>query len=253
MVRLLQTTLNHLSLKAKPHNQVTTRSASKHALPQSTDNEPSPTHKRPRHSPKSVQTSRTTMDTRILSSPPISTISTVGHGTRHLRDLTGILQTANTSVLVDIRSMPRSWTNPQFNREALSSSSLLQELGILYKWMGDSLGGRRNAQQPNIPRHTALRVAAFKNYAGYMSTASFHRGLEELKALSKEKAISGGTVTIMCSETLWWRCHRRMLADKLVTEGWAVRHLGIKKGEAPKHELWNVARVEADGEIVYDR
>lgn len=116
--------------------------------------------------------------------------------------------------------------------------------------MGDTLGGRRNTQQPDVGRHTALRVVAFRNYAGYMGTEGFTRGLRELKELSAEVE---GKVAVMCSETVWWRCHRRMVADALVTGGWGVRHLGLGgKGEAPEHRRWDVCRVGEGGGLVYD-
>jgi uncharacterized protein (DUF488 family) len=114
--------------------------------------------------------------------------------------------------------------------------------------MGELIGGRRNSKQPGLERHTALRVAAFRNYAGYMDTDNFKQGLNELKQVASEEKVA-----IMCSETLWWRCHRRMISDVLVTQGWEVFHLGIKKGgEVAPHTLWNTARVEADGSLVYD-
>lgn len=118
--------------------------------------------------------------------------------------------------------------------------------------MGDTLGGRRNAQQPDVAAHTALRVVAFRNYAGYMGTDGFKRGLRELKALSVER---GGGVAVMCSETVWWRCHRRMVADRLVVDGWGVRHLGVGgngEGEGVEHRRWEVCRVGEGGGLVYD-
>jgi uncharacterized protein (DUF488 family) len=86
-----------------------------------------------------------------------------------------------------------------------------------------------------------------------MSTPTFREGLEELEAMGeKAEGGGGGGVAIMCSETLWWRCHRRMVADALVVRGWDVRHLGIKTGEAMKHVLWDIARVDDGGGLIYD-
>ncbi|KAK9482435.1 hypothetical protein V1527DRAFT_455039 [Lipomyces starkeyi] len=96
-------------------------------------------------------------------------IFTIGHGTRTLSSLIDILQSACITKLVDVRSIPRSRTNPQFNYDALSSSKELREVHIDYIWLGLELGGRRSARQPNVERHTAIRVSAFRNYAGYMS------------------------------------------------------------------------------------
>lgn len=190
--------------------------------------------------------------------PPFSTFSrpiifTIGHGTRTLSTLIDLLQSAHVTKLVDVRSIPRSYTNPQFNHDDLVTSAELKAANIEYIWCGVKLGGRRSAQQPNVERHTAIRVTAFRNYAGYMSTQNFRDGLEELKALTKKPQSKGGhLVAIMCSETLWWRCHRRMIADALVVEGWDARHLGVKKGEAMKHVLWEIARSDDDGGLIYD-
>ncbi|KAK5202547.1 hypothetical protein LTR41_011705 [Exophiala xenobiotica] len=180
---------------------------------------------------------------RATSNPLIFTI---GHGTRSRSELTTLLRSAQVTKLVDVRSIPRSRTNPQFNRDTLTTSSDLRAAGIEYIWAGESLGGRRpkSASQEN-ERHTAVRVQAFKNYAGYMSSESFREGLGELKKLAE-----GNTVAIMCSETLWWRCHRRMISDRLVTDGWEVRHLGIQKIPI-QHQLWEIAHFDGQ-DLIYD-
>lgn len=101
-------------------------------------------------------------------------------------------------------------------------------------------------------RHRALRVGAFRNYAGWMDTKGFAEGLDRMKAIA---AGEEGWVVVMCAETVWWRCHRRMVADRLVAEGGReVRHLGVGKGgEGMRHELWGVARWDRDsGGLVYD-
>ncbi|CAI4214439.1 unnamed protein product [Parascedosporium putredinis] len=123
--------------------------------------------------------------------------------------------------------------------------------GISYLSFGEKLGGLRK-KQPASDTHTALRVASFKNYAAYMGTPIFREGLGELKDLANSSPRSSPQGTaIMCSETLWWRCHRRMISDILTTAGWTVQHLGIK--EVPvKHVRWDIARLERDGSLVYD-
>ncbi|KAK5399189.1 hypothetical protein LTR06_011479, partial [Exophiala xenobiotica] len=128
----------------------------------------------------------------------------------------------------------------------MTTSSDLRAAGIEYIWVGESLGGRRpKSVSPENERHTAIRVQAFKNYAGYMSSESFREGLDELKKLAE-----GNTVAYMCSETLWWRCHRRMISDRLVTDGWEVLHLGIQKIPI-QHQLWEIAH--SDGQdLIYD-
>ncbi|RMJ21024.1 hypothetical protein PHISP_08107 [Aspergillus sp. HF37] len=187
--------------------------------------------------------------------PPAGIIHTIGHGTRPLSSLLSLLHSANTTKLLDVRSIPRSRTNPQFNRDALHTSTELAAHGIEYIWLGAELGGRRNkGKQPGgVDRHSALRVAAFRNYAGYMSTSGFWDGMRVLERLAGEVANEGnaGTVAIMCSETLWWKCHRRMISDALVVRGWEVRHLGVQKVPLV-HRMWDIARVGDDGELVYD-
>ncbi|KAK2755708.1 hypothetical protein FQN54_005858 [Arachnomyces sp. PD_36] len=179
-------------------------------------------------------------------------ICTIGHGTRTLSELIQLLQSAQVTNLVDVRSIPRSFTNPQFNHDTLQQSGELRSAHIHYTWFGSSLGGRRSAKQPHLERHSTIRVAAFRNYAGYMATTSFKEGLADLTRLAETlKSSSKGHVAIMCSETLWWRCHRRMIADALATEGWRVQHLGVGK-QAIEHKRWEIARRDDEGNLVYD-
>lgn len=168
---------------------------------------------------------------------------TIGHGTRTVEEILEILQKFQITKLIDVRSFPNSKTNPQFNEGTFAS--FLGSHGIAYKWMGDSLGGRRK-KQPSTPLHTALRVPAFKNYAAYMTSPMWIKGIQELCA-------EEGRLVYMCSETLWWRCHRRMISDYLVLQGWKVHHLGIKKDQVVEHELWDIARPGEDGSLVYDQ
>ena len=146
------------------------------------------------------------------------------------------------TTFVDIRLYPRSRTNPQFRPDAIfepgmlqngfsSPSSLLHTSDVRYVWLGHYLSSRRSAQQRTNSHHTALRVAAIRNSAGYMSTDPFREGMWELLALSKEEPIRGA-LAIICSETLWWRYYWRMVADWLVLDGISVRYLSVDKGEA---------------------
>lgn len=126
-------------------------------------------------------------------------------------------------------------------------------MNVEYIWLGDKLGGFRSARKLNEEKHTAIRVAAFRNYAAYMSTSAFSEGLDQLTALvEKHQSSRSGAVAIMCSETLWWRCHRRMIADALVARGWNVQHLGIRKRGSVEHVLWEIARVDDSGNLIYD-
>lgn len=114
----------------------------------------------------------------------------------------------------------------------------------VYMHMAD-LGGRRRKTEA-ADKHNALRVEAFRNYAGYMESAEFRRALAELIRMAAERR-----VCIMCAETLWWRCHRRMISDALELHGVHVCHLGM--GKPVGHHLWDVARVTPSKHIVYDK
>jgi uncharacterized protein (DUF488 family) len=167
-------------------------------------------------------------------------ILTVGHGTRPIDAFLALLGGAGVQVLVDVRRFPGSRRNPQYAREALRAA--LEEAGIAYVWMGEELGGFRSPVPGS--RHTALAQRAFAGYADHMDTPAFRRGLERLIALARERPVA-----VMCAETLWWRCHRRMLADALLAAGCEVLHL-LEGGPQP-HALHPNARIE-DGRPVYD-
>jgi uncharacterized protein (DUF488 family) len=142
--------------------------------------------------------------------------------------------------LADIRTVPGSRRHPQFGQAPLRES--LARAGIGYVHLR-GLGGRRDPS-PDSP-HTALRVDAFRGYADHRTSAEFARDRDALE----ERARSAQTA-FMCAETQWTECHRRLLADLLVTRGWEVAHL-LERGEREPHRLWDVARV-VDGSLVYD-
>jgi uncharacterized protein (DUF488 family) len=167
-------------------------------------------------------------------------IWTIGHGTRAIGDFIAVLEEANVVTLVDIRTHPGSRRHPQFGQEALRAS--LSERGIAYMHL-KGLGGRREPRADSP--HTALRVEAFRGYADHMGSVEFQRDLGHLVAVA-----SATSTAYMCAETLWWRCHRRMLSDLLTVAGWDVTHL-IEIGKSEPHRLWDVARV-VDGALVYD-
>jgi uncharacterized protein (DUF488 family) len=121
-------------------------------------------------------------------------------------------------LLVDVRSIPRSRTNPQFNADALPE--VLADAGIGYLHL-PALGGLRHRTKGAMPSPNSLwRVAAFRNYADYAATGAFRRGLDELRALARDNCCA-----IMCSEAVWWRCHRRIIADYLLAVGVPVAHI----------------------------
>ena len=122
------------------------------------------------------------------------------------------------------------------------ATTALGEIGIAYVHLPE-LGGRREPRADSP--HRALRVAAFRGYADHMSSAEFARGYERLTGLARESRTA-----FMCAETLWWRCHRRLIADRLTVDGWTVTHL-FAPGKSEPHVLWDAAR-KAEGHLVYD-
>jgi uncharacterized protein (DUF488 family) len=169
------------------------------------------------------------------------TIFTVGHGTREIGAFLSLLDAAGVRRLVDVRTAPGSRKHPQFGREALAGS--LAHSDILYEWQGRAFGGWRRARPDS--RHVALRSSGFRGYADLMETEAFREALVRLIDSSREVPTA-----VMCAESLWWRCHRRMLADALAAVGCEVRHI-MEGGRLVPHRLSRTARVE-DGIPVYD-
>lgn len=168
---------------------------------------------------------------------------TVGHGTASREKLTGLLQAAGVTLVVDVRSVPGSRRFPQFGRPEMQS--WLPDAGIGYRWEARLGGFRRPAgRSPNV----ALRHPAFRGYADYMATGQFREALAGLLDEASRQAIA-----VMCAETLWWRCHRRLIADAAVLlHGAGVWHLG-HDGRLGAHRLTEGVRRGAPGVLVYDR
>jgi uncharacterized protein (DUF488 family) len=168
------------------------------------------------------------------------TIFTVGHSNQSADALFASLAKHGIRAIADVRLIPASRRHPHFAREALAAACA--ERGLDYHWMKD-LGGRRRPL-PDSP-HVAWEVDAFRGYADYAETAEFGAALARLEA-----AAAARSTAVMCAEARWWQCHRRLIADRLVADGWEVLHvLGAAKPSA--HELPDFARLE-DGRIVYD-
>ena len=180
---------------------------------------------------------------RARRSKKISTIFTIGHSTRPIGESLTLLQQVGVDLLVDVRSIPRSRTNPQFNADALPGP--LGDSGIRYRHLS-ALGGLRHRKKGAPPSlNTFWHVAAFRNYADYAATEAFQTGLNELRALSRDNCCA-----IMCAEAVWWRCHRRIIADYLLTQGVPVMHImGLDKIDPAK--LTPGARAQPDGTLVY--
>jgi uncharacterized protein (DUF488 family) len=140
-----------------------------------------------------------------------------------------------------VRSFPSSKRWPQFNQAELSAS--LERANIEYRWI-KRLGGRRSSKRTDSP-HTAWQLPAFRSYADYTESEDFADGMREL-----EQAATASRAAYMCSEGLWWRCHRRIISDNLVVRGWTVEHI-MPAGKLSPHALAPFARV-VDGRIIYD-
>ncbi len=161
------------------------------------------------------------------------TILTIGHSTHALEAFIHLLQENDTECVVDVRSVPRSRRNPQFNRDELAGS--LSAVGIGYTHLA-GLGGFRKPRvdSPNI----GWRNSGFRGYADYMATAQFEESLALLLELARERV-----VVLMCAEALPWRCHRFLISDALVVRGVGVVHIFGDARRAP-HRLTPFARVE---------
>ena len=167
---------------------------------------------------------------------------TFGHGTATVERMTELLRTAGVAVLVDVRTAPGSRRHPHVARVELER--WLPEVGVSYRW-DKRLGGFRKAA-PDSP-DTAWREDMFRGYAAHMRTEDFQAAMDEVLA----QAAADRTV-VMCAESLWWRCHRRLLADFAVAaRGAPVRHL-LHDGRIEDHRLSPGLRRRDDGLLVYD-
>jgi uncharacterized protein (DUF488 family) len=183
-------------------------------------------------------------DIRLRKNRAMPTIYTVGHGARSIDDFLSILQEADIQVLVDVRRYPGSRRHPHFGREPLSGRLLTE--GIRYEWWGEALGGRRALEPGSADRHGAWEDESFRAYAAHMETSEFRKMLSDLIRLAGDNRVA-----IMCAESLWWRCHRRLIADAAVVAGSEVVHL--QEGKRQPHELTPWARVENNGALIYDK
>jgi uncharacterized protein (DUF488 family) len=153
------------------------------------------------------------------------TLYTIGHSTRGADELIDILRAFGVTRLVDIRSIPRSRTNPQINRDVLPA--MLHSAGVAYVHLA-SLGGRRTKSELiEESVNAGWERRPFHNYADYAETAPFREGLRELLEMASRE-----TCVIMCAEAVWWRCHRRIVTDHALARGVPVVHLFTRtKGE----------------------
>jgi uncharacterized protein (DUF488 family) len=161
-------------------------------------------------------------------------VFTVGHGTRPIAELLEVLGEAGVRTLVDVRRFPGSRRHPQFNQPALAAA--VEDAGIAYRHAVE-LGGRRSGESGE-ERFGCIRVAAFRSYAARMKTEEWQGALTA--------ALAEPEPCFMCAETLWWRCHRRLIAELLQARGHEVVHL-LKPGHTEPHRTWEPISETIDG------
>jgi uncharacterized protein (DUF488 family) len=163
-------------------------------------------------------------------------VFTVGHGTRQIEELLEVLADAGVRTLVDVRRFPSSRRHPQFDQPALADA--LEGAGIAYRHAVE-LGGRRSGE-PGQERFSCIRVAAFRSYAARMGMSEWQEALAV--------ALAEPDPCFMCAETLWWRCHRRLIAELLDARGHEVIHV-LKPGHSEPHRPWEPISETRDGEL----
>ena len=170
---------------------------------------------------------------------------TIGHSTRPIEAFTALLMAAEVKLVVDVRTVPRSRTNPQFNRDVLPAS--LAARGIAYEHFA-ALGGLRGIQRDVPPETNAFwENASFHNYADYAMSEDFRSGFGALRELGKAARSS-----VMCAESLWWRCHRRIIADYLIAAGEDVFHI-LGEGHIERALLTPAARLGPRETLTYPK
>lgn len=168
------------------------------------------------------------------------TIWTIGHSTRPFEEFVAMLYSFKIEMVADVRSFPGSRKFPQYNKETLEIT--LPENNIEYVHLRD-LGGRRKVNKDS--KNTAWRVLAFRGYADYMETAEFKKGIARLEELAVTKRIA-----YMCSEAVWWRCHRSMISDYLKVHDWKVMHI-MAIGKEDEHPYTSPATI-VNNELSYE-
>jgi uncharacterized protein (DUF488 family) len=168
---------------------------------------------------------------------------TIGHSNRSLEDFLELLRGPGIRLVADIRTVPRSRANPQFNKDTLPAALAARE--IAYEQLA-SLGGLRGRSK-DVPAQVNgfWDNASFHNYADYALSGEFRAGLAQLVALGRERHCA-----MMCSEAVWWRCHRRIVADHLIARGETVMHI-MGAGRLEPARLTSGAVIQTDGAVVY--
>lgn len=169
----------------------------------------------------------------------MASIWTIGHSTRSIELFISMLSAFAIKNLADVRTYPGSRKYPHFNQDNLRES--LQSAGIRY-YHFPGLGGRRKPLRDSV--NTAWRNEAFRGYADHMQTPEFEKAIADLKALA-----AAAPTVYMCSEAVWWRCHRALISDHLKSEGWQVLHI-MDVNKASEHPYTSAAKVQ-QGNLFY--
>jgi len=170
---------------------------------------------------------------------PAKTIWTIGHSTRTIDEFVAMLQSFNITLVADIRHFPGSRKYPHFNKEELHRSLLQHNIQYVHI---ENLGGRRKLHKDSL--NTAWRHPAFRAYADYMETENFKEGITMLQDIAQQE-----NTAFMCSEAVWWRCHRSMVADYLKANGWTVMHI-MAVAKAEEHLYTAPAKI-IGGQLTY--
>lgn len=170
---------------------------------------------------------------------------TIGHSTRTLKEFVELLRVANVGLVVDVRTVPKSRTNPHYNEDTLPGS--LAAFQAVYERIAE-LGGLRGKAKTVPPDTNGFwENQSFHNYADYALSDSFRLGFDRLIALGRERRCA-----VMCSEAVWWRCHRRIVADHLIARGESVFHL-MGRDRIEVARLTDGARIRPSGMVDYPR
>ena len=168
---------------------------------------------------------------------------TIGHSTRTIDDFIALLREADVRLLVDVRTVPRSRTNPQYNKDALPDTLVQFQIGYEHVAELGGLRGRKHDVPPGV--NGFWQNASFHNYADYALSESFRHGFAHLREIGHARRCA-----IMCAEAVWWRCHRRIITDYLLAEGVPVAHIMAPHAIEPAQPTAGVERAQG-GVLIY--
>src|SRR6266436_4087177 len=167
---------------------------------------------------------------------------TIGHSTRSITEFVDLLRSAEVQLVADVRKMPRSRTNPQYDQATLAAALASYQIG--YEHLA-ALGGLRGKQRDGPSSNAFWKNRSFRNYADYATTEAFRSCFARLRELGHQYRCA-----IMCAEAVWWRCHRRIIADYLIAAGESVFHL-VGKDRIEPARMTDAATPGPDGSLTY--